>query len=156
LNNPRQFRGFSVYGKLGLRHKVYLTHVKNLDAKRQLIQEAVENSYTVAQTRSRIAEVQGHEPNETVSYDSIPSDDDLEKVGRDELLRRKKVVLSKFDFHKNKMEHFQKYQDAIARVLTSIASKRNAIPDHSKVIELPAKEAAVSKHQHQQREQGMI
>jgi hypothetical protein len=154
--DENQFKRFSVYGKLGLSHKVYLTHVKDLETKRKLIQEAVENSYTVAQTRSRIAEVQGSDPHETFSFDSIPSDDELEKVGRDELLRRKKVVLSRFDFYKNKMEHFQKYQDSITRVLKTIASKSNAHRDHINVIDLPSKEAAEPEHQNQKREQGVI
>ena len=152
--DQNQFKRFSVYGKLGLSHKVYLTHVKDLETKRQLIQEAVENNYTVAQTRERIAEVQGSDPHETFSFDSIPSDDDLEKVGRDELLRRKKDLFSIFEFYKNKMEHFHKYQDSITRVLKTIASKRGT--PIGKVIELPTKEATEPAQQHQKREQGII
>ena len=64
---------FRTYGKLGHSHKVYLTHVKNLEAKRELILEVVENNYTVARTRERIAEVQGHDPHESSSLDSVPT-----------------------------------------------------------------------------------
>lgn len=154
--DENQFKRFSVYGKLGLSHKVYLTHVKNLETKRRLIQEAVENNYTVAQTRCRIAEVQRNGHQEKVSLSDLPADEDLEKVGRDELLRLKQEALSRIEFYKEKLAFYEERLGSITTALKSIASKRNALPDHSKVIELPAKEAAVSKHQHQQREQGMI
>ena len=119
---------FPYYGKLGHSHKVYLTHVKNLEAKRELILEAVENNYTVAQTRERIAEVQGHDPHEKFSLDSVPTDADLEKAGRDDLIRLKKEALSKFEFHKDKMAHYQECMDAITKALKSIASKRVHLP----------------------------
>ena len=38
------FQNFQTYGKLGLSHKVYLTHVKDPEAKKDLIKEAVTNS----------------------------------------------------------------------------------------------------------------
>ena len=38
------FQDFQTYGKLGLSHKVYLTHVKDPEAKKDLIKEAVTNS----------------------------------------------------------------------------------------------------------------
>jgi hypothetical protein len=144
---------FRTYGKLGHSHKVYLTHVKNLEAKRELILEVVENNYTVARTRERIAEVQGHDPHEKFSLDSIPTDADLEKAGRDDLIRLRKEALSKFEFHRDKMAHYQGCLDAITKALKSIASKRGTI---GKVIELGPREATEPEQQHQKREQGMI
>jgi DNA repair photolyase len=149
-----QFNGFSVYGKLGHSHKVYLTHVKNLEAKRELVLEAVENNYTVAKTRERIAEVQGHDPHEKFSLDSVPTDADLEKAGRDDLIRLRKEALSKFEFHKDKMAHYQGCLDAINKALKTIASKRGT--PIGNVIELGSREATEPEQQHQKREQGII
>jgi len=154
--DENQFKGFSVYGKLGLSHKVYLTHVKNLDAKRQLIQEAVENGYTVAQTRSRIAEVQRNGHQEKLSLSDLPADEDLEKVGRDDLLRLKQEALSKIDFHKDRLAFYEERLNSITKALNSIASRRNALPDHSNVIELGPREATEPEQQGQKREQGVI
>jgi hypothetical protein len=152
--DEKQFRGFSVYGKLGLSHKVYLTHVKNMDAKRQLIQEAVENNYTVAQTRSRIAEVQRNGHQEKVSLSDLPADEDLEKVGRDELLRLKQEALSKIEFHKNRLGFYEERLGSITAALRSIASKRGT--PIGKVIELGLREATGPEQQGQKREQGVI
>lgn len=49
--------GFSVYGKLGRSHKVYLTHVNDKDEKKKLIEDTVKNNYTVAQLREKIAQI---------------------------------------------------------------------------------------------------
>ena len=127
---------FRTYGKLGHSHKVYLTHVKNLEAKRELILEAVENNYTVARTRERIAEVQGHDPHEKFSLDSVPTDADLEKAGRDDLIRLRKEALSKFEFHRDKMAHYQECMDAITKALKTIASKRGTPTGNSKLSNL--------------------
>lgn len=154
--DERQFRGFSVYGKLGLSHKVYLTHVKNLDAKRQLIQEAVENSYTVAQTRSRIAEVQRNGHQEKLSLSELPAGEDLEKIGRDELLRLKQDALTKIEFHKDRLAFYEGRLGSITTALKSIASKRNASPDHSNVIDLGPREATETDRHEGNREQGVI
>jgi hypothetical protein len=154
--DERQFRGFSVYGKLGLSHKVYLTHIKNLDAKRQLIQEAVENNYTVSQTRSRIAEVQKNGHREKVSLSDLPADEDLEIVGRDELLRLKQEALSKIEFHRDRLTFYEERLSSITTALKSIASRRNALPDHAKVIELGPREATETDQHERKREQGVI
>jgi hypothetical protein len=154
--DERQFRGFSVYGKLGLSHKVYLTHVKNPDAKKQLIQEAVENGYTVAQTRSRIAEVQKTGHREKVSLSDLPVGEDLEKVGRDELLRLKQEALSKIEFHRDRLAFYEERLNSITKALKSIASRRNAPPDHAKVIELGPREAIETDQHDRKREQGVI
>ena len=145
---------FRTYGKLGHSQKVYLTHVKNLKAKRELILEVVENNYTVAKTRERIAEVQGHDPHEKFSLDSVPTDADLEKAGRDDLIRLRKEALSKFEFHRDKMAHYQECMDAITKALKTIASKRGT--HIGKVIELGPREATEPEQQHQKREQGII
>ncbi len=108
---------FRTYGKLGHSQKVYLTHVKNLEVKKELILEVVENNYTVAQTRERIAEVQGHDPHEKFSLDSVPTDADLEKAKRDDLIRLRKEAFSKFEFHRDKMAHYQECLDAITKAL---------------------------------------
>jgi hypothetical protein len=145
---------FRTYGKLGHSHKVYLTHVKNLETKRELILEVVENKYTVARTRERIAEVQGHDPHEKFSLDSVPTDADLENAGRDDLIRLRKEALSKFEFHRDKKAHYQGCLDAITKALKTIASKRGT--PAGKVIELSPREATEPEQQHQKREQGII
>jgi hypothetical protein len=154
--DENQFKGFSVYGKLGLSHKVYLTHVKDLETKRQLIQEAVENNYSVAQTRSRIAEVQRNGHQEKLSLSDLPADDSLEKVGRDDLLRLKQEALSKIEFHKDRLAYYEARLGSITTALKSIASKRNTLSDHSNVIELPPKETTEPEQHNQKREQGTI
>jgi uncharacterized protein YlxP (DUF503 family) len=145
---------FRTYGKLGHSHKVYLTHVKNLEAKRELILEVVENNYTVARTRERIAEVQGHDLHEKFSLDSVPTDADLEKAGRDDLIRLRKEALSKFEFHRDKMAHYQGCLDAITKALKTIASKRGT--PIGKVIELGPRGATEPEQKDQKREQGII
>jgi hypothetical protein len=154
--DERQLRGFSVYGKLGLSHKVYLTHVKNPDSKRQLIQEAVENNYTVAQTRSRIAEIQKNGQREKVSLSDLPAYEDLEIVGRDELLRLKQEALYKIEFHKDRLAFYEGRLNSITKALKSIASRRNALPDHANVIELSPREATDTDKHERKREQGVI
>ena len=48
---------FSVYGNLGRSHKVYLTHVRNMEEKKKLIEESVKKNYTVARLREEIAKL---------------------------------------------------------------------------------------------------
>ena len=45
------------YSKLKHSHRVYLTHVKDMETKKGLVIETVENGYSVAQLRERIREV---------------------------------------------------------------------------------------------------
>jgi DNA repair photolyase len=50
------FRDFHTYGKLGLSQKVLLFPVRDIEIRKRLINESVENDYTVARLRERIAE----------------------------------------------------------------------------------------------------
>jgi len=50
------FRDFHMYGKLGLSQKVLLFPVKDIEIKKRLITESIENDYTVVRLRERIAE----------------------------------------------------------------------------------------------------
>ena len=54
------FRDFHAYGKLGLSQKVLLFPVSNIELKKRLISESVENNYTVARLKERISEETGN------------------------------------------------------------------------------------------------
>ena len=151
-----QFRRFSVYGKLGLSHKVYLTHVKNLEDKRQLIREVFENNYTVAQLRARISDLRRNGHPEKVRLEALPDDYDFERAERDDLLRFKEEAALKIEFHKDRLAFYKERLGLITRALNSIAAKRNALRDGSKVIGLGPREALGTDLHGQAREQGVV
>ena len=68
--------GFTTYDKLGVSQKIYLAHIKDVEIKRALIEEAVENKYPVSKLKKRIAEEQGKV---TTTLASIPEKDKLKE-----------------------------------------------------------------------------
>jgi DNA polymerase III subunit gamma/tau len=68
------FRDFHAYGKLGLSQKVLLFPVSNMELKKRLISESVENNYTVARLKERISEETGN---------NIPTPEDPVKLIKD-------------------------------------------------------------------------
>jgi DNA repair photolyase len=54
-------KGFHTYGNLLLSHKMLLLPIDNLEFKKKLVQETVDNNYTIEQLRNRIGEVWGKE-----------------------------------------------------------------------------------------------
>ena len=68
--------GFDKYNELGVTHKIYLTHLHDIEAKKELIEEAVDKKYTVAKLKERIAEKQGKV---TIPLNRLPESDKLRK-----------------------------------------------------------------------------
>lgn len=52
-------QGLTKYNDLGHSQKIYLTYLKDLDIKQALVEEAVDNKYSVSKLKERIAEEQG-------------------------------------------------------------------------------------------------
>ena len=77
--DEHEFKDFRTYGKLGHSHKVYLTHVEKFEDKKKLIDETVENTYTVKQLRVRIAEVNGSEQTGE-DKDKLPPIDNIKEM----------------------------------------------------------------------------
>lgn len=77
--DEHEFKDFRTYGKLGHSHKVYLTHVEKFEDKKKLIEETVENTYTVKDLRGRIAEVNGSHQNGE-NKDKLPPIDTIKEM----------------------------------------------------------------------------
>jgi hypothetical protein len=67
--DEHEFKDFRTYGKLGHSHKVYLTHVEKFEDKKKLIDETVENKYTVKEMREKIRALNG---SSNGGYNPIP------------------------------------------------------------------------------------
>jgi hypothetical protein len=72
------------------------------------------------------------------------------------LLRLKKEAVAKIEFHKDRLAFYEGHLGSITTALKSIASRRNALSDHSNVIELGPREAIETDQHERKREQGMI
>ena len=73
-----ELENYSKYNELGLSHKVSLTHVKDITKKKELIEEAIENSYSVEKLKERINENKGKR--DTIKLDSLPNKRQLKKM----------------------------------------------------------------------------
>jgi len=72
--DEHDFKNFRTYGKLGHSQKVLITHVKEDEKKRALIEEAAEKDYTVNQLRERIREERENNRKKRPKFDEIELD----------------------------------------------------------------------------------
>ena len=105
--DEREFKDFRTYGKLGHSHKVYLTHVEKFEDKKKLIEETVENTYTVKQLRARIAEVNGSDQNGE-NKDKLPPIDTIKEMSVEKRAKKIQVVEKRKDSLKEIIDRLMK------------------------------------------------
>ena len=85
--DAHDLKGFSVYGKLGHSHRVLLTRAQEIEIKKQLAEETVNQNYTAAQLRERINEVKN---GDKLRIDHILTRKELAPLEMEELEKLKK------------------------------------------------------------------
>jgi len=98
--DEHRLSGFRTYGKIGHSHKVLLTHVSDLEKKKQLVEETARERFSVALLRERIKEVVP-KAGADIDINDIPADDDLKTIPREKLDRlRAKLDQRIIDYQK--------------------------------------------------------
>ena len=107
----------SVYGKLGHSHKVNLTYAKDVKIKKRLIQETVDNSYTVAQLKKRIVEENKKSQTSFIQFEYLPALPMLRKESKKELMKLERQARVKIEHHQNKHKFYEKCHKTVVQAL---------------------------------------
>ncbi|RJP93928.1 MAG: hypothetical protein C4518_04885 [Desulfobacteraceae bacterium] len=128
---------FSVYGKLGQSHKVYLTHVMDVEAKKMLISEAVDNKYTVAQLKKRISAIKNPEKEKMdrkvrLNLDKLSNKDTLRLQSLEKLEKKAGLVDKEIDSLRNRLKEFEAAGDALKSVIEEKEKQKKAKAEKAK------------------------
>lgn len=106
------YKDFSAYGKIGHSHKVTLTHVKEGELKKKLIQETADRSYNVEKLKERIKALKGD-----VTLSDSPSEKELRKLEAKDLQKLKSYINWRVPKMEEKLDEYKNYQDMVTKIL---------------------------------------
>jgi hypothetical protein len=93
--DQHDYENFRTYGNLGHSQKLLLTHVKDGDKKKALIEEAVEKNYTVVDLRKRIRQEKGKPSADRISLQEYIPAFKLEILDLEKLEKIKRAIQEK-------------------------------------------------------------
>ena len=108
----------SVYGQIGHSHKVNLTYTPNLEVKQKLIEETVEQKYSVAKLRERIREEKSGTDTESISLKKTLPASKLKEFDSKKLNTLKKQTLKLESEAKTRLDIYQENLKKIEEVLS--------------------------------------
>jgi len=106
------------YEKLGITHKVYLTHVKNLDTKKDIARDAAEQGLTTRELADRID--QDKQKRERLAVEDMDTPESREKLKKKSL----KVLKKMTDSIKEKIEKLKTEKESEAKELNRRYSEK--------------------------------
>ena len=115
----------SVYGQMGHSHKVNLTYAPNLEVKKALIKETVENKYTVAKLKERIREEKKGTGTEYISLKKTLLTSKLEEFDTKKLNSPKEQTLKLKKKAKDSLNIYQKNLKKIEDALSNASKPAN-------------------------------
>jgi len=105
----------SAYGKIGHSHKVALTHVKDEETKKKLIEETAKQQYSVVKLKERIRELKN-----AISLSELPSEEELRKLEPKKLNTIKKQIDWRLEKMEETLEKYKKSQATVESIINEL------------------------------------
>jgi DNA repair photolyase len=102
-SDEHRLSDFPTYEHIGHSHKVLLTHVKNIERKKELVNETAEKKYTVVRLREIIKEGKTKRPT-FISADNVPANNILEQQKINKLEDLRDEIDQGISFHQKKLD----------------------------------------------------
>lgn len=109
------YKNLSAYGKIGHSHKVALTHLKDTEIKKELIEETAKHGHSVSKLKERIKEEKGG-----IYLSELPSEEDLRKLEPKKLNTIKKQIDWRLKKMEETLEKYKKSQAAVESILNEM------------------------------------
>ena len=145
---------FVEYKNLGLSHKVYLTHVSNLDEKKKLIIETIKNKYTVEQLKKRIAALKKEKPR-LIDFLNMPEKTTLLSLSIGKLEKAEKRASDELKELQNRVEKIEEAHNTLKSIVEEkkeqIAQKEKEKEEKEKQREAKKKESEEKKKENEEK-----